>query len=281
MNKWFFYIILLVYSFYTNAQTAPQPSPMASWTQTVGITKISVQYSRPAVRGRNIFGGLLPYQTFWRTGANDPTLFYTSNDIEIEGKLLPAGEYAILSLPDKNTWKIFFTTDLDATEQTFDLEYVSLEVSGKVKIGTFTESFTIDISDISYDQALLNFYWDKIHVPLKIRVFNQESIAEAIEQKSLEMAGSFLQAAEYLVNQNMDAELAEEYTDKSIALKETFRNCWLKSILLRKKKQYGDALNYAYRAQELGQEDPVYSFFKEAVENAIVELTLLSPQEKK
>jgi hypothetical protein len=103
-------------------------------------------------------------------------------------------------------------------------------------------------------------------------VNNEETIISAIEARNNETAGAFLQASEYLVNRDLDQVKALEYIDKSISLKETFRNTWIKSVLLRKMGKKTEALKLAYKAKQLGENDPVYQFFEEAIEKAIAEM---------
>lgn len=265
-----FFLSLLSFQIY--AQTTPQPSPGASFTQTVGITKISVEYSRPGVKNRTVFGGLLPYGKVWRTGANAPTTIEFSNDIIVNGMPLKADTYAIMSFPNPEEWTIVFSTNLEVTQETYNEVDDELRIKVKPFRIPFTETFTIGISDVSDDLAKLNIMWENTGVSLNLAVNNEATIITAIDQKNMEAAGSFQQAAEYLLNKNLDLSTAMDYINKSIYLHETFRNHWIKSIILRKVGKNGDALKFAVKAQQLGADDPVYPFFKEPIEKAIVEL---------
>lgn len=254
------------------SQVAPQPSPGASFSQTVGITEVKVEYSRPGVKGRKIFGGLLPYGNVWRTGANAATKISFSSDVFINEMPLSAGRYAIMTIPGENSWELIFSKDLDVTESTYNQANDALRILVKPYKTDFTESFTINISDVHEDMAQLNMYWEHTGISAQIRVNNETTIKAAIEAKNNEAAGAFMQAAEYMVNRNINLNLALEYIDKSISLQETFRNTWIKSMILRKAGNKREALKMAVKAQTLGQADPVYSFFKEPVETAIEEL---------
>lgn len=276
MTKKFLFFLSLI-SFQIYAQTTPQPSPGASFTQTVGITKISVEYSRPGVKNRTIFGGLLPYGNVWRTGANDPTTIEFSNNIIVNGMPLSAGKYAIMSFPNKEEWTVVFSNNLETTQDTYNEADDELRIKVKPYRIPFTETFTIGISDVSDEMAKLNIQWENTGVALNLAVNNESTIITAIDQKNMETAGAFQQAAEYLLNKNLDLSTAMDYIEKSIYLHETFRNTWIKSVILRKVGKNSEALKFAVKAQQLGANDPVYSFFKEPIEKAITELKASLP----
>lgn len=278
MKKTFLcFVLLATLSFTTIAQVTPQPSPGASFSQTLGITKISVDYSRPGVKGRTIFGGLLKYGEVWRTGANAATKIKISNDIKINGQTLKAGEYAILSFPGQQEWKVVFNTVTTTNQNNYDKSKDALSVTVKPHKVDFTETFTIDISDVHEDMAKLNIYWEHTGVSLQLTVNNEEAIVTEVTTRNDEAAGAFQQAAEYMVNKNMDLGTALSYIDKSIMLSETFRNTWIKSVIQKQMGRNTDALKMALKAQNLGANDPVYQFYKEAVEEAITELRASVP----
>ncbi|SOE24159.1 Protein of unknown function [Spirosomataceae bacterium TFI 002] len=278
MNKYFISFLILIAGFGLKAQITPQPSPGASFSQTVGITRIIVEYSRPAVRGREIFGGLVPNGKIWRTGANAPTIFSVSNDVIINGAELRAGDYAVMSIPFEKEWILIFSNNLETTEATYNEADDELRVHVESYEIELTESFTIDISNISNDAAYLNFYWANKAITVEIKVNNEATVNSAVEQKTLETAGAFLQAAEYFVNNNLNTVKALEYANHSIELKQTFRNTWIKSVILRKLKRNTEALEFAEKAKVLGETDPVYSFFKYSIDQSIVELRALVPR---
>ncbi|MGR3809491.1 DUF2911 domain-containing protein [Jiulongibacter sp. NS-SX5] len=273
MQKSILFVVLLFGSLVASAQVTPQPSPGARFAQTVGITEVKVEYSRPGVKGRKIFGGLLPYGKIWRTGANASTKISFSSDVLINNLPLSAGTYAVMSIPGENTWQLIFTTDLEVTEDTYNEQKDALRLLLKPTECDFTESFTIAITEVNEDQALMKFFWEKTAVQVVIGVNNQMTIENAIDARNNETAGAFLQAAEYLLNRQMDLNKALEYVEKSISLRQTFRNTWVKSIIVRQRGDTTEALKLAYKAKHLGQNDPVYEFFSEAIDKAIDELS--------
>jgi hypothetical protein len=281
MQKVFLVILVLFVSIFDlTAQVAPQPSPGASFSQTLGITKITVDYSRPGVKARTIFGGLLKYGEVWRTGANATTKITFSNDVNINGEAIKAGEYALLTIPNKDKWIVIFNEDLSATQANYNKSKDVLRITAAPYKTDFTETFTIDISDVHEDIAKLNIYWEQTGISLNVSVNNEAIINAAVSARNNEAAGAFQQAAEYMVNKNMDLGMALEYIEKSINLQETFRNIWIKSVILRQMGRNSEALKMALKAQSLGTNDPVYQLYKEAIEKGILELRTSIPANK-
>ena len=140
-------LLLLIGAFTMQAQIqTPQPSPSAKVHQTIGLSEVSVDYSRPAMRGRTIFGDLVPYGKVWRTGANMRTKFTTDSDLKIDGKELKKGTYAILTIPNKESWDIIFYTEYQAGGAPAELDEskVALKVNAKVNAMEHpSENFTI------------------------------------------------------------------------------------------------------------------------------------------
>lgn len=262
------------------SQITPQPSPGASLSQTIGITKVNLEYSRPGVKTRKIFGGLVPFGEVWRTGANEPTQISFSTDVTVNYMPIKAGRYAILTIPNSSDWTIIFSYDLEVTEDTYNPMNDALTIVTKPMSNPFAETFTIDLSEVKEDKSNLNIYWENTKVTLQIGVDNEESIVYAMQLKSLETAAAFMQAAEYMVNKNMDLNIALEYIEKSIAIEQTFRNSWIKAVIMSKKGDFKNALTFAQIAQKLGNEDPVYQLFKDSIENAIADYTQKSSNNK-
>jgi Protein of unknown function (DUF2911) len=261
----------------TFAQVAPSPSPAASFTQVVGTTKISVSYSRPAVKGREIFGKLVPYGSIWRTGANSATQIETAGEIMVEGQKLPAGKYSIHTIPAADEWTVVFNKNANASTDQYKIEEDALRV--KVKPATTaakTESFTIDISDVSDEAAKMNFSWDNTTVSVGLKVDNETAVAKAVETQNNSTAGAMQQAADFFMNKGK-FDQALSMIDKSIGLKETFRNNMIKSMILGKLGRAVEALPFAQKAMDLGKSESSFSFFKDAIEKNITDLKALIP----
>jgi VCBS repeat-containing protein len=154
----------------------PQPSPVASVSQVVGTTDISVKYSRPLLRGRDVFGGVVAYDKVWRTGANSTTQIIFSNDVMIAGQKLVAGSYSILSIPTTGDWTLIFNKDLAAQENTYSQEKDALRVTVKSATVAKTEAFTIDFTGLSDSTADMNITWSdkKVVAPITIETLSQK-----------------------------------------------------------------------------------------------------------
>lgn len=206
-----------------NAQIiTPQPSPAATVKQTVGITEIEVAYSRPAKKGRVIFGDLVMYDAIWRTGANKNTMITTS-DVMIFGKdTLAAGTYAIFTKPGKSSWEIYFYTDTEnwGTPEKWDDSKVALKAKAEaINKSESVESFTIGFENVMPNGAVLSFSWDKVDVNLPFSVATTDRVLAAIEKT---MAGpssaDYYRAAEFYLNEKKDLKQALEWINKSIEM---------------------------------------------------------------
>lgn len=262
---------------YTFAQFAPAPSPAATVSQVVGTTKISVDYSRPSVKGREVFGKLIPFDKVYRTGANASTKIETTGDITVQGQTLKAGKYAIMSIPSASSWTVIFSKDLNVSEQSYNQSNDVLRVTATPQAVPTVESFTIDFSDIKDDAAKLNISWEKTKVSLTIGVDNMASIESVVAQKNNEASAAFQQAAEFMLQKGTDLNKALTLVDKSLALRENFRNNWVKAQILDKLGKPAEALVFAQKAQSLGDGDGIYPFFKDGIEKGISDLKAKVP----
>jgi hypothetical protein len=146
-------------------------SPKASISQTVGFTDVTISYSRPGVKGRKIWGDLVPYDKVWRAGANEATKITFSTDVMIEGKRLSAGSYGFFAVPGKNEWTLIFNKVAD---QWGAFEYNEaqdvLRINVNPEKNSFTEWLRYGITKTSDSAAVISLEWDKLKVPFKIEV---------------------------------------------------------------------------------------------------------------
>jgi hypothetical protein len=161
--------------------TTPRPSPNAKVSQTVGITELSVSYSRPGVKGRPIWGALVPYGQPWRTGANEATQFICSDEITVEGQKLPAGTYALVTIPTTDQWTVAFSSQKEMWGAfAYDPKNDVLRVTVKPVAAEFIERMQFTFDDPTADATTLNLRWEKLSVPLKITVdTNGRTLASA------------------------------------------------------------------------------------------------------
>ena len=149
---------------------APYPSPKQTVTQTVGVTEIAVSYSRPLVKGRKIWGELVPLDRPWRTGANQATTVTFGDDVVVEGKKLAAGTYSLVTIPGKDEWTVIFNLDTALWYRTdYNAALDLLRVKVKPGPSEFRESFEIGFRDVGPDSAKLVLSWEKLAVPASPR----------------------------------------------------------------------------------------------------------------
>lgn len=200
----------------------PAPSPAATLTQVVGLTDVSVEYSRPAMRGRTIYGDLVPYGKLWRTGANARTAVTFSDDVKVAGKDLKAGTYAIFSIPQPNTWEVIFYTEYQGggAPAKLDESKVAARVTVDVQeIPMNIESFTITVDDITSSEAVLGIMWEKAYVGVPFTVPTEKKVSAAID-KALNGPGfgEYYAAATYYLAEGKDAKQAKEWIDKAMSM---------------------------------------------------------------
>lgn len=215
-------ILLLIIGFTStvNAQIkTPQPSPASKLEQVVGLTDITIEYSRPAMRGRTIFGDLVPYGKIWRTGANANTKITFSNNVTIDGQELKKGTYAIFTIPNETSWDVIFYND--ATNWGAPKELDESKVSAKTTVDVHSipfnvESFTIDINDISNNGATLNIIWEKTYVSVPFEVPTDMAVLKNIEKiMAGPSTGDYFQAATYYHTEGKDLKQALAWMQKA------------------------------------------------------------------
>lgn len=261
MKKLIVGIALATFTFTATAQVqSPAPSPAAKIEQTVGLTDISIAYSRPQVKGRTVFGDLVPYGKPWRTGANKAVQFSTSTDITVEGKALKAGNYALFTIPNKDNWDVIFyqETEIWGTPGEWVDSLEALRVNVKTKaLNDNVESFTISIDNVvESKKAQLNISWAKTKVTV-----NLETPTEALAQASIDRtmagpsAGDYYSAASFYLESGKDLEQALVWIKKSSELreKEAFWVLRKQSLIEAKLGKTEDAIKTAKRSMELAE----------------------------
>ncbi|MFN7135432.1 MAG: DUF2911 domain-containing protein, partial [Myxococcales bacterium] len=257
-----------------SAQTAPeipQPSPLARAQQRVGVTDFAIEYSSPAVKGRPVWGGLVPYDQLWRTGANAATRLEVSRDFTFGDKQVPAGKYAVYSIPGKTSWTVILNSNAMASgTQGYDQKNDAARVTVKPEtLPNKRERLTFLFSDTTDDATNLDLEWDKLRVRVPVKVDTRSHVQASI-QKSLDEAWRpHFVSARYLLDSGGDVDRALEYANTSLAIKPTWWASWVKAQLHGKKGQKAEALAAAQQADTLGKGDMIYEqFFKEQVTKA-------------
>jgi len=254
----------------------PQPSPGASVSQVIGTTDVLVKYSRPLLRGRDVFGGVVAYDKVWRTGANGTNQITFSNDVMVSGQKLVAGSYSIFSIPTKGDWTLIFNKDLTAQEYNYSQEKDALRITVKPVSIAKTEAFTIDFTGLSDSTADLNIYWSDKKIVAPITIETTKIIETAINKAATDNSNIMRTAADYLAGKGK-LDQALTMANASIAGAENFRNVWTKAQIVGKLGNYGEALALAQKALALGGTDPGFAGMKSAVEKGITDYTAKLP----
>ncbi len=227
----------------------PQPSQQALLSQTIGMGTITVTYSRPAVKGREVWGGLVPMDQIWRAGANDNTTVAFSHDVKIGGKTLQAGIYGLHMIPTANDWTIIFSTNHTSWGSFFYQEDEdALRTTVKPRAGAQTELLTYDIIEHNNDGATLVMRWEKKEVPIRIDIDIHEQTLASIRNELRNLPGfgwqGFAQAANYCVNNNLKVEDAVNWADIAMTRNRNFNTVSTKANVMRMmdKEQEYDAL---------------------------------------
>ena len=225
MKRTLFLFLALCASFAVNAQiTTPQASPAAKVTQVVGLTDVTLEYSRPAMRGRTVFGDLVPFDKMWRTGANKNSIVTFSNDVKVAGKELKAGSYAIFTVPGEAVWEVNFYTNTEnwGTPESWDASKVAAVVKiNPTTIADKAESFTLAINHISDNGAHLEISWDTTKVAIPFEVPTDATVMEGISKVMAGPgAGDYYASAVYYLNSGKDIKQAKEWIDKAMSMTE-------------------------------------------------------------
>lgn len=197
----------------------PQPSPTENIKQNFGLSQIEVSYSRPGVKGRKIFGDLVPYNKVWRTGANNATTITFGDDVIINGTKIPAGKYGLLTIPAPDEWTVIFTKQTDVTNASaYKQDQDVLRVSAKsFQLPFSIENFTISFNNITSNSCNLELMWDSVYVQMPITTDIDTKIMTQIKQIMEGDNLPYFQAALYYIDNGKDLNQAVEWLDKAIA----------------------------------------------------------------
>ncbi len=248
-----------LFSMQADAQTLPKPSPDAVITQTIGLTEVTVRYSRPCKKGRVIFGDLVPYEKIWRTGANKCTRIQFSNDVMFMEKPVPAGEYSLFTIPSEQEWTIILNKE---TELWGTSKYDSLQDVLRVKMPPMptpeeVECFTFSFDHLMEEVGILSFKWDHLNFPIMIKT-NDHALAMANIEKAISELKegeyrAYQNGANYLNNKGMHDE-AMSYIEKAISIADYWYSYWVKAKIQAAKGSHEDALVTAQVSLDKGEQ---------------------------
>lgn len=225
MKKITLLALVLTLMFSVNAQIeTPQPSPFSKIEQKVGLTDVSLEYSRPNMKGRTIFGDLVPYGKMWRAGANKNTMVTFSDDVTIAGNTLKAGSYAIFITPSEKSWEVVFYSDTNnwGTPREWDDSKVAAKVTAEVYgLPMDIETYTISFDDLTSGSAVIGIMWERAYVGIKFEVPTDSKVAASIDKTMAgPSANDYYAAAVYNLTEGKDLEKAKEWMDKAMSMLE-------------------------------------------------------------
>lgn len=226
-----------------NAQAlkVPAPSPLQTIKQAFALSEITIEYSRPSVKNRVIFGDVVPFGKIWRTGANASTKMAFGEDVKVEGTAIPSGTYAVYTIPNKDSWEILFYKDLTLGGNVADYKKENEVARVTVKsqaLNDKVETLTFNVANITNNKAVIELSWDKTKVPLNIEADIDARIMKNIESSLSKDSRPYFQAASYYYDNNKDLVKAAEWADK--AIEQNPKAYWMHLLKAKIQAKQGD-----------------------------------------
>lgn len=219
MKKLFATAIAVFTLFIARAQlTTPQPSPTQTIKQNFGLSSVELSYSRPGIKGRKIFGDLVPFGKVWRTGANSATTLTFGEDVIIGGTKITAGKYGLLTIPDKDKWTLIITKQVDVTSPAAykqDQDIVRVDVK-TMDMNDKMETFTMQFANVKSGSCELYIMWDKTAVSLPITTDTESKVMNQIDQLMNKDNRPYFNAALYYLENGKDLNQALAWFDKAV-----------------------------------------------------------------
>ncbi len=245
------FLLTITTSDYAQQFQPPRSSPKAVVTQTVGVTDVTINYCRPGVKGRVVWGELVPYGQIWRTGANEVTSIVFSDDVKVNGNLLKAGTYGIHTMPGKDEWDVIFSGNTKVGGgSNFVKENEVLRLKVKPQMNPHVERMQFTFDDVDEKSAMVSLAWEKLKVSFKIETETQEqTLAKA--RKSVDW-GTPMSAAQYCLQNNVNLDEAMNWINASTNINENYWNMRIKAQLQAKLGKKNDAITTLEKAIEHG-----------------------------
>ena len=284
-------VLLLAFCFFAAipvmAQSAlldlPRDSQHARISQRIGITDITINYHRPLVKGRKVWGGLVPYGQVWRAGANENTTITFTDPVTIEGHALPKGTYGLHMLPTENEWTVIFSKTSTAWGSfTYKEADDALRVTVKPQSAEMKEALAYEVDNVTPNSAVITLRWEKLAVPFKVDVNTHDVVAASLHNQLVGLSQytweGWDDAANYLLAEKYDLDEALKYEDRSIGVEERFDNLLTKARVLDALNRKDEATvarnkalgmanvvqlhSYGRQLQVQGQQDQAFEIFR-------------------
>jgi hypothetical protein len=259
---------LLTVSVNVNAQQlkTPAASPTQTIDQAFGLSNIKIEYSRPGIKGRVVFGDLVPFGKIWRTGANSATKITFGDSVKVEGNVVKPGTYALYSIPGKDEWEFMLYKDLtlggDVAEyKTEDevLRFKTKSSNNPVKI----ETFTMNVTDITSNTAKIELAWENTRIAFNVTTDVDSKVMKSIDTALEKDSRPYYSAANYYYDNNKDLKKALEWTE--IAMAQNPKGYWivhLKAKIQMKMKDYKGAIETAGKSMEIAKAEKSDDYVK-------------------
>ncbi|MEO8733686.1 MAG: DUF2911 domain-containing protein [Flavobacteriales bacterium] len=234
------------------AQDLPKASPLGEVKQVVGLTNVDVTYSRPSVKGRKIFGELLPFDKLWRLGANANTTISFDSPVLINGEKLDKGTYSMFAIPGKDTWMIIFNKNSKQSgEGDYKKEEDALRVKAAPKTCAFTETLTFDFDSVKDDKANLVIRWENTQVSVEIAANATPqalaNIQKAMGEKDVK-ASTYGNSARFMLDRGMKPAEALKWAETAVKMDPKFYNMYTLSLAFAANDKYKDAVEMAKKS---------------------------------
>ena len=237
----------------------PSPSPTQTIHQAFGLSAIDLSYSRPGVKGRKIFGDLVPYGKVWRTGANSATTITFGDDVIIGQTKIAPGKYGLVTIPDKDAWTIIITKQLDITNPAaYKPENDVVKILAKpAMIGHAVETFTMQIDDVQPTSCMLWITWENTAVPLRIKTDIDAKVMAQIDTAIVGANPPYYQAASYYFTNGKDLAKAKAWAQKAtVADPDAYYVFYLLAEIQEKTGDKAGAIATANKSIELAKKAP-------------------------
>ena len=271
MRAIIFTLLLFTVNLSFSQINTPRVSPASEVEQMVGLTEIEIEYSRPSMRGREVFGNLVPFGKVWRTGADNSTKISFDTDVIISGKTIQSGTYSIFSIPNKESWEIIFYSDVELWGVPRDwsenkIVFSSMFDVKKLKKRNSVETFTISFNDLTNNDVNMSISWENTSVDIKIEVPTRSMVESDINKVLSDnpKSSDYYAAAVFYRQENINLDKALEWMNKAIEMNESprFWQYRQQSLIMAANDKFADAVDAAKKSLNLAIEADNQDYIK-------------------